>query len=240
MIYSKFALVGAPTTRAKSYLQILCKNQILVNKAYILTKDPLLLESEWKEYKEEENPYFSPKEPLLFTLNKYKIPYELIPTEDINAPCMKETLLSMPEEFLLYSGFAGGIVSEELLSLGKKFIHVHAGILPSFRGSTTAYYSMLMEGNIGASAIFLSAGIDEGEIIAQKKFPPPSHPVDIDYVYEPYLRSLLLLEVLQDYEKKGCFTYCTQNHDEAHTYYVIHPVLKHIAVLGNDADPPQK
>ena len=42
------------------------------------------------------------------------------------------------------------------LNIEKKFLHVHGGYLPDYKGSTTNYYSLINENTIGASAIFLT------------------------------------------------------------------------------------
>lgn len=236
MKFDKISLIGASTTRAKSYLQILCKNNFIINKVYLLSNKINILEDECKTYCEptQYSPYFEINEPIIYTMKKYNIPYEILDTEDINSKLVIDNINNMQEDFLIYSGFPGGIVSEEILSLGKKFIHVHAGILPQFRGSTTAYYSMLTNNSIGASVIFLSSGIDEGVVIAKKEFPTPPCDVDIDLLYEPYIRSLTLFEAINEYNIKGDFKVCLQDDSKAQTFYVIHPVLKHIAIISNN------
>ena len=51
-------------------------------------------------------------------------------------------------EIIIYSGYGGVILKEKVLSQGKKFLHVHGGFLPQYKGSTTNYYSILNEGYI--------------------------------------------------------------------------------------------
>lgn len=236
MKFDKISLIGASTTRAKSYLQILCKNDFIINKVYLLSNQINILEDEYKKYCEPtvHSPYFEINEPIIFTIKKYNIPYEILETEDINSKLVMDKINNMQEEILIYSGFPGGIVSNKILSLGKNFIHVHAGLLPEFRGSTTAYYSMLTNNTIGASVIFLSSGIDEGVVIAKKEFSTPPCNVDIDLLYEPYIRSLTLLEAMNEYNINGDFKVCLQDNLKAQTFYVIHPVLKHIAIISNN------
>ncbi len=236
MKLDKISLIGASTTRAKSYLQILSKNNFIINKVYLLSNQPESLENEYKNYNEPtiKSPYFEVNEPIIYTLKKYNIPYEIFETEDINSKLVSDKISYMEEEFLIYSGFPGGIVSNEILSIGKKFIHVHAGILPEFRGSTTAYYSMLTNKTLGASVIFLSPGIDEGVVICKKEFPTPPINTDIDRLYEPYIRSLTLFESISEYVLNGNFSYHSQDEAKSQTFYVIHPVLKHIAIISNN------
>ena len=56
--------------------------------------------------------------------------------------------------------------------------------------------------------------------------------MDIDYIYEPYIRSKVLIKVLEKYLSSGELTGCAQSMEGAETYFIIHPVLKHIALLG--------
>jgi len=43
---------------------------------------------------------------------------------------------------------------------------------------------------------------------------------------------LALREVLKDYAKSGTFPLKPQDKDQGETYFIIHPVLKHIAILA--------
>ena len=51
-----------------------------------------------------------------------------------------------------------------------KFLHIHGGYVPAFKGSTTNYYSLLAEGQLGASAIFLTEDLDSGPKLHRQKF----------------------------------------------------------------------
>lgn len=99
-------------------------------------------------------------------------------------------------------------------------------------GSTTAYYSFLQEKEFGATAIFLNEGIDEGEIITQATFPVPEEMVNVDYIYEPYIRSQVLMKAIGQYLEMGELLSSGQNMEGAETYYIIHPLLKHLAIMG--------
>ena len=115
--------------------------------------------------------------------------------------------------------------------MDKKFIHIHAGILPEYRGSTTFYFSYLQEKQVGATAIFLNEKIDCGEIITQNTYELPQEMVDTDYIYEPYIRSQVLMDVLNKYVKEGELVASSQENERAEDYFIIHPVLKHVALL---------
>ena len=56
--------------------------------------------------------------------------------------------------------------------------------------------------------------------------------IDIDYIYEPYIRSKVLIKALNQYLKQGTLASYKQNQEGAETYFIIHPVLKHLAIVG--------
>ena len=134
--------------------------------------------------------------PILYSLKKAQIKYMLVNNKDINSDEMKNIIKGLSQKYFIYSGYGGYILKPHLFQLGKKFIHVHAGLLPEYRGSTTAYYSYLKNDCFGATAIFLSEGIDEGKVITKEIFDLPKERVDIDYIYEPYTRAQVLIKAI--------------------------------------------
>ena len=122
------------------------------------------------------------------------------------------------------------MLRKSLIDCGKKFLHVHGGYLPDFKGSTTNYYSLLVDRSVGASSIFLSADIDSGPILHRSKFSAPPSCMELDHIYDSAARAKVLVETLRDYQKNSKF--CSLELDsEGKLYYIIHPVLKHIAIL---------
>lgn len=234
MILKEFALLAADTSRSKAYLQAMIKEGKLPGKCVVYTDNVSKLKEEAENYagNDKESNYFNINEPILYSLHKAGISYELVGNRDINSEEIKQVIQGIEQNYLIYSGYGGSILKSHLFDLNKKFLHVHAGILPQYRGSTTAYYSFLQEKKFGATAIFLSEGIDEGEIIEQDIFGVPEEAVDIDYVYEPYIRSRVLIKTIGRYLKEGALIGQKQNTDRAETYYIIHPVLKHLALLS--------
>lgn len=232
-VLSEIACVLADTARSQAYLQALVRSGLKPAECLILA-DSRQDMREPAGASSGERQYFNINEPLLETLEQNQIKYEFLGTRDINADAVEKALRGIPQRYLIYSGYGGYILRPHLFRLGKKWIHVHAGTLPDYRGSTTAYYSMLDHGRIGATAIFLNEKIDEGHIIAEREFLPPADRELIDYIYEPYVRSCVLVDALRMYQKSGEFYEKEQEPpaDRAEIYYIIHPVLKHIAILG--------
>jgi methionyl-tRNA formyltransferase len=233
MVLRGIGVLASDTARTKAYIQAMVAEDMLPEICIVYSDNSKLMEKEANKYEKPstQKRYFDLNEPIIYTLDRAGIPYLIIESKDINSEQMQSAIADCNAEYLVYSGYGGYILKPNLFQLGKKFIHVHAGILPKYRGSTTVYYSYLQEGKIGATAIFLNERIDEGEIIVQKEYGLPSEKVDIDYIYEPYIRSKVLMEALKIYSESGTLTGRTQGQDGAETYFIIHPLLKHIALL---------
>ena len=148
-----------------------------------------------------------------------------------------ETLLKIKKtvsDLIIYSGYGGQIINNALLNLNKKILHIHAGSLPDYRGSTTIYYTVLNKHKCGVTAILLDKNIDTGIIVGEMEFSNPEPGVDYDYDVDINYRVQLLSKVARYYKENGCFkSYTKQDLNKGKTYYVAHPVLRHIAILQN-------
>ena len=129
--------------------------------------------------------------PLLDTLQKLASNIQIIDSGTVNSQEIINNIKFLNSKFIIYSGFGGEIVSERLLKTNVPFLHMHAGWLPDYRGSTTSYYSVLCDGFAGVSAILLSSKIDEGNVVARKRYSPPVEGSNWDYEYDSLLRNLL-------------------------------------------------
>lgn len=182
---------------------------------------------------------FDPGRSVRDTIQDLGISFQALSTADVNAEEVLEAVGSRKESVWVYSGPGGAIVKKPLLALGKRFLHIHPGLVPEYRGSTTIYYSLLQEGRCGASAIFLSPAIDEGPLLRMKEYPGPLDRKEIDYIYDPSIRSDLLVEVLQRYLESGEFKTSEQS-GEGNPYYIMHPVLRHLCILGSNHNSDDK
>lgn len=227
-------MILAPNNRTKAYLQLMIANKLLPNFCLIMARNKTEVAEEASRYtpKNIVTDFFNDQEPILNTLHNAKIPYSIYETTDINDPGIIRVLEGVNQKYIIYSGYGGQILKKPILSINKKFLHIHPGILPSFRGSTTIYYSLLEEGRCGVSAIFLTEKIDEGNVIAQKYFEIPSDVPDLDNIFDPYIRASLLVDVLKEYKATGKFHEEQQKQLKEETYFIIHPVLKHIAIFS--------
>lgn len=135
---------------------------------------------------------------------------------------------------VVFSGFGGEIVKDDVLDAGAPLLHMHSGWLPAYRGSTTVYYSYLREGWCGVTALLLQSDIDTGPMVRRKRYPPPPPGIDVDYCYDSAIRADLLVEVLDHWARQGELLPPIEQPPGGTTYYIIHPVLKHVA-LNNAA-----
>ena len=198
MILEEFALLASDTARTKAYLQAMIREEKLPAICIVYSDNIGKMQNEAEQYRggNEKIEYFDIQIPILYSLHSEGIPYVIVEDKDINSEQIKTVLQGIQQKYLIYSGYGGYILRAHLFQMDKKFIHVHAGILPQYRGSTTVYYSFLQEKRFGATAIFLSEGIDEGEIITYDTFGVPDKPVNIDFVYEPYMRSRVWIKAI--------------------------------------------
>lgn len=149
---------------------------------------------------------------------------------------MRGFLEARREKVFVFSGFGGNIVSSSILSLDMKFLYIHGGDVPAFLGSTTNYYSLLTEGQLGGSAIFLTEDLDSGPVLQRQKFPRPDDPELIDYFIDPGLRARVLTDMLIKLDKMPSLLEEAEPVAGGETYFIIHPVLKHLAILGYETE----
>ncbi len=242
MILSDIGMLLIENNRSRAYLQRMLFHGLQPSSVLLLehqkstptpgqqSSDLSLPEAESKKKTSDKFFELQEKKSLVSTLEESEVPYSKIRSSDVNSSEVIEYLQGRPESIWVYSGPGGTILKKPVLNSGKRFLHIHPGAVPEYRGSTTIYYSLLNEGSCGASAIFLSAAIDEGPLLKTRQYPPPQDRSQIDYLFDPLLRSELLIEVLQDYVATGEFLSTTQP-EGGSPYFIMHPVLRHICIL---------
>lgn len=241
MILADVGILAVESNRTRLYLQQMVKHQLLPAMV-LLMEDPSKKTAESAALLEriqhrQKIQYDTAGEfDMSLSVRNYleinDIPYQVLPWLDPNNAEVVRAVADCSTTILIYSGPGGAILRRDILSTGKKFLHVHPGYLPGFGGSTTIYYSLIKEDRCGATAFFLTDKIDAGPVIRREFYPSPSDRTTIDLWYDPFIRSDLLVKVLQDYVKNGKME--SQPQPEAgETYFIIHPVLKHIAILSN-------
>lgn len=108
---------------------------------------------------------------------------------------------------------SGGIVPRAALVLpGVRILHLHPGVVPEVRGSDCLLWSAATRGRFGVSCFYMSAGIDEGEVIRMREWPLPHLPSLIEALdrgaehdaydaligaVDPHYRAQLLVDVMR-------------------------------------------
>ena len=220
-------MVAADTTRTKLYLTELIKNNLLPN--YIL----LLLTDEGKMLPGQKD--LDTRNELITLIVGAGIEYGIASNSDINSDEVIKEIERRSEVVFIFSGYGGVLLKSKILGTNKKFLHIHGGYLPNYKGSTTNYYNLIQDNEMGASAIFLTKKIDCGPILLRKKFPAPKDRSKLDHISDSAVRATVLIECLQNYVCSGTWDFEVEENYGGEVFYIIHPVLKHLAILGKSA-----
>ena len=156
-----------------------------------------------------------------------------IEADTINSSQAAIELLNSDAELAIFAGRGGEIVVPFILEQGIPILHLHPGKLPDQRGSTTIYYSILEGKPITVSGLVLSAEIDAGSCVAEKQYAYPPYGIDLDVFFDCAIRSDLLVEVIRCFLNEGKLPDILGGFSsQGRLYYVVHPLLKHIARLS--------
>lgn len=227
-------MIACASARSQAYIQILIGQGMCPESVIFLGTDANpsnKCASSYREWNGLMLPHLG--EPVTETCRNNGIDVYYTPDRDVNSDATAELINATNARYLIYSGVSGQIVSDRILRIGPRFLHLHSGWLPDYRGSTTIYYSLLNGRLPGVSAIFLDSGIDTGPIIQRQSYPLPPSFIDVDLVYDPAIRADLLCRIMSKYCETKCIEATgKQSSYEGRFYYVIHPVLKHIALLS--------
>ena len=105
-----------------------------------------------------------------FDLNGEALPFEkIIPVVSVNDNSCMQILQRLDPQLVIVNGTR--IIKEEILqSISAKFINLHAGITPMYRGVHGAYWALVNNDpqNCGVTVHLVDKGIDTGAIISQK------------------------------------------------------------------------
>ena len=199
-----FGVIISQTKRSISYVKILRKLNIKLDNIIVYgTKKKNL-----KQYK-----FFKTKI-YFFKSNK------------ISKKISKKILKLKTKNFII-STYPGEIIKNKNLLKKKNIFHIHPGKIPTYKGSTVIYYSILNKQKIYCTVIKLSEYLDEGKIFFKKSFPIPKNLNESNYDnFDTRIRSATLekfFSITPKFPKKNKFK-LVQN------YFVIHPILRKIAV----------
>ena len=241
----KYSILLSNNNRSKAYLQNLVKNGFVPEQAIVLNARGTLRpeNTDWDVVKAgsgarpviraslDAEVHFDESEHVVDTLEAAGVNISVLDTVDVNSESVVSAVQQLESDYIVYSGPGGTILRKNILAQGKEFIHVHPGWLPTYRGSTTLYYSLLVDKSVSCSVFLMRETIDTGPLLYRKTFPITEANVDFDYVLDPAVRAATLLQFFFNAEEL-LPQQSGRGDDPVNTFYIIHPVLKHLAVLG--------
>lgn len=179
------------------------------------------------------NTYFIPdlREPLQSTFENQGWDFNSMDTSDVNSMAVINEIEDINPELVIFSGYGGQILKEKHFNSHLPYLHMHPGYLPLERGSTTIYYSILNNKKCSVTAFFMTEQIDAGKIIIRKQYSNPSKGINIDYWYDNVIRADCLYEAINILVNKKYSLIQPDNLDVSEEFFIIHPVLKHLALL---------
>jgi len=127
----------------------------------------------------------------------------------------------------------GGLLRENFLnSFSFGVLNCHMGILPKYRGMDVVEWPFLEndKNNVGITCHLMDKGIDTGDILEVVKVEPSefNNFIELREYLSGVMYTLMLKNIssiaLGDFKKK------TQLHSDGKQYFVMHPLLKKIAI----------
>ena len=227
---NKLGIILFPSTRSLAFLDILNKNNIILNEVIVMGSWPFLnddLLDESKKY--QYNNFFNLNDDIDSTLKAITNKIKYVNSTDINS----EELYNIinPRRCPQYIFTGGGILKDKILSKGVDFIHVHPGDINNYRGSTCFYYSYLNEGVISCTSFIMKREIDKGEVINICNI---SHNIKIeqdqklfiDYIFDPLIRALTLEKLLHQVKINPYIkTFMLKKYNK-HQFHIAHPMIR--------------
>ena len=199
-------LILSETSRSFIYLEQIIKSNIKINRIILYSKK---------------------KSKVFKLIKKNKIDNKLIyfKSNNINIKLINKELKSNKTTFNVISTYPGEIVRNQSL-LNKKLLHCHPGNLPYFKGSTTIYYSILLNKKICVTIFLLNQSIDKGKIVYKKFFEKPKKLEEIENNFDNKIRALTLVEYLKNNKE---IRY-QNSKSKILPYYIAHPLIRQLVL----------
>lgn len=175
---------------------------------------------------------FIPKldEDLYKTFTKHNWEFKEAKSEDVNGDEVLTLIKSFQVDIIVFAGYGGQILRSRHFELNNTYLHMHPGKLPIERGSTTIFYSILNQRKCTVTAFYMTEKIDEGENVLFKQYTIPTKGVEIDRWYDNIIRADCFINAVQIIRNNKSLE--KRLNECSEEYYVIHPVLKHVALLS--------
>lgn len=227
-------LIGADTPRARAYAAAIEHSGLgpvagLFYGEPLPTKEPSVCEDRMLD--ELWLPYLHVSVHEIFERNGW--PCRWLAADKINSKVCVDALRESRASLAIFAGRGGEIVSAEVLNQGVPVLHMHPGKLPEQRGSTTIYYSILEGKPCAVSALLMDKEIDAGPVVAINTYSIPSAEVDVDVLYDCAIRADTMVKVIHHLLKNDSLPRAeTADSSAGRLYFVVHPLLKHLALLS--------
>ncbi|QYJ74136.1 hypothetical protein [Shewanella sp. FJAT-52076] len=160
----------------------------------------------------------------------------------INDPRLVELLQQESCRTFLYAG--GGRIGPEFFAIeGAKYIHVHAGGAPAFRGADTLLWETLYGAPHQLTCFFQTPGLDDGDIIA--KFPVMIDRIPLDwpkwdpellykvwlFCYDPHLRARFITDLIVEQGiDMSCPPVKANDDQQSRVFYLMAPQIRALAL----------
>ena len=133
------------------------------------------------------------KDPIL---NENMIPHEkIMEVESINETEVIEYLQESKPDIVIVNGTR--IISEAVIAAADaKFINMHMGITPAYRGVHGGYWALVQKDiqNCGVTIHYVDTGIDTGNIIFQGRITPTSDDTFVTYPLLQLIKGIPLMK----------------------------------------------
>lgn len=149
-------------------------------------------------------------------------------TDNVNSDILVKKVKIYRSKINIISTYPGEII-KNLSLLKYKLLHCHPGNLPMFKGSTTIYYTIILNKRICVTLFEISKKIDSGRILYKKYFNIPKKLISIEKDFDNKIRALTFVDYLlnnikyQDYKSKKKYL----------PYYIAHPIIRQIVLNKN-------
>ena len=162
----------------------------------------------------------------LYNLNDQIIPASRVSyVKSINSDLAREFIENNSSTYIIVSGTR--IIGRKTLSIkNKKFINIHAGITPRYRGVHGAYWALINRDflNQGVTLHYVDPGVDTGAIIAQSRIETAGN----NFVTYPIIQLgegiALLVKFLDNSFKSKNFTFSDYS-DNLDSRQYFHPTI---------------
>ena len=201
-------LILSDSVRSNIYLSELIKNKININEIIIYSNKKI------KYLKK------------IMRKNAKQLNFNFLNCKSINSKLISKKILLSKNNDFLFSGYAGEIFKNLQILKQKRIFHCHPGKIPNFRGSTTIYYSLILNNEINCTLFRMTRKIDKGQIFLIKSFTKPKNIKKIENTFDHFIRANTLISFCKKKQNKPYKKIKTNGN----YYYIAHPVIRNLVL----------